>query len=429
MAATGSKKDFQEIFAYYKDIVSKENPKDPNDSKTLVLPIIPEPVLISLCMQISQIFDSEPILITVKSPVLIVGDLHGHLLDLLRILKQFGYPPEKHYVFLGDLVDRGEFSTEVVTLVFILKVLFPRQVTIIRGNHEFSSLCHSNGFSYEISHIYNSDFIEIAFYRAFSFMPLGALIGTHVLCVHGGIGPSFTSLAQIRSIQRPFDNFDSEIISSILWSDPSNDVEDFQQSDRGEGYLYGTKNLETFLSQNQLRYLVRGHECIENGVDISLDSKCITVFSASNYCGVSSNKAGILLMQPSGSFEIVTYPPLAYLKRNLAGFMPSESENSFEPLFPGGRIQTKKLLGKRSEKASSLVFPPQKSLKSSSSMGQVNVLPSISNPLERPVTSREKIKCNSEKLMPPKMILPSMRKTTSTRIPSTRKKTQMPTHF
>ena len=40
------------------------------------------------------------------------------------------------YLFMGDYVNRGKQSCEVICLLLALKVRWPLQVIILRGNHE-----------------------------------------------------------------------------------------------------------------------------------------------------------------------------------------------------------------------------------------------------------------------------------------------------
>lgn len=69
-------------------------------------------------------------------PVQIYGDIHGQYSDLLRWLHLNGWPPTTRVCFMGDYVDRGRHSIEVIVLLFLLKIVMPHDVFLCRGNHE-----------------------------------------------------------------------------------------------------------------------------------------------------------------------------------------------------------------------------------------------------------------------------------------------------
>jgi len=70
----------------------------------------------------------------------VIGDLHGNIFDLQRILiinNEIDYSKlNKNYIILGDFIDRGGYSFECSIVIFLLKILNPNKVYIIRGNHE-----------------------------------------------------------------------------------------------------------------------------------------------------------------------------------------------------------------------------------------------------------------------------------------------------
>jgi hypothetical protein len=83
----------------------------------------------------------------------IIGDIHGNLHDLLALLKKMGYSlsnkghyyhPERQAVFVGDYIDRGKNSKEVVQLVRAMQE--NGSAIALMGNHEYNAICfHTKG--------------------------------------------------------------------------------------------------------------------------------------------------------------------------------------------------------------------------------------------------------------------------------------------
>jgi len=84
----------------------------------------------------NKLFKNESNLLYIQDPLTVVGDIHGQYHDLIKILEVGGNPEKTKYLFLGDFVDRGSFSIEVVILLYALKCNFPDTIYMLRGNHE-----------------------------------------------------------------------------------------------------------------------------------------------------------------------------------------------------------------------------------------------------------------------------------------------------
>jgi serine/threonine protein phosphatase 1 len=85
---------------------------------------------------------------------LVVGDIHGKLELLNRLLEQAEYRAgDDRLILIGDLVDRGEDSRGVVARAIALKREAPNSVIILRGNHEammLAALSHPEGEQAEL---------------------------------------------------------------------------------------------------------------------------------------------------------------------------------------------------------------------------------------------------------------------------------------
>jgi serine/threonine-protein phosphatase PP1 catalytic subunit len=92
------------------------------------------------------VFLAKDTLLELTAPIKICGDIHGQYIDLLRLFEYGGYPSDTNYLFLGDYVDRGKQSLEVVILLFCFKLKYPDNFFLLRGNHECASINRLYGF-------------------------------------------------------------------------------------------------------------------------------------------------------------------------------------------------------------------------------------------------------------------------------------------
>lgn len=292
----------------------------------LTLPVIPVDDVYSICHKAKDLIKDEPNVVHLTYPLTVVGDLHGHYLDLIRILQTYGLPVGRPYLFLGDFVDRGEFSLETIILIFLLKIMFSKNVTLIRGNHEFETLCYSGGFYSEIERTYHTNAPFYAFLDTFSVLPFAAIINKDILCIHGGIGPSMSSIQQIADLKRPLNDFGDDVIDSMLWSDPMAEIKRYEPSRRGSGFYFGQEAVDDFLLKTKMKKIIRAHECMPEGIDYMFDNRVITVFSASNYCGTVNNRSAVIVFKRDGTMNAKVYEPLPYLKRHFTQWVDENGD-------------------------------------------------------------------------------------------------------
>ena len=105
------------------------------------------------------------------------------------------------YVFLGDYVDRGSFSAECVLYLASLKTLVPKNIILLRGNHESEKLNKNFNFYEEFTQKYSEELFQKC-QTMFNSMPLCAVVNAKYFCAHGGISPEAKILSDINKIKR-----------------------------------------------------------------------------------------------------------------------------------------------------------------------------------------------------------------------------------
>ena len=72
-------------------------------------------------------------------------------------------------------------------------------------------------------------------------MPLVALVDEKIMCMHGGISKHMSNFEQIKVLPKPFDVPDEGLVADLLWNDPDDDVNDWEENERGCGQVFGKK--------------------------------------------------------------------------------------------------------------------------------------------------------------------------------------------
>ncbi|CAA0823293.1 Serine/threonine-protein phosphatase 7 [Striga hermonthica] len=301
--------------------------------------VLPVGVFDKLVLAASKILHKEPNCVQIDeksglmadSRVVVVGDVHGQLHDVLFLLTDAGFPSQdRFYVFNGDYVDRGAWGLEVFLLLLAWKVVMPHRVYLLRGNHESKYCTSVYGFEKEVYTKYGDNGKHV--YRkclgCFEGLPLASIIAGKVYTAHGGLfrgtiitpskrskkknrkvvhNPEVTSLTlgnleelgkARRSVLDPPWEGPNLIPGDVLWSDPSMSPGLAPNKERGIGLLWGPDCTEAFLKKFNLKLIIRSHEGPDardkrpdlGGMDLGYtidhtveSGKLITLFSAPDY--------------------------------------------------------------------------------------------------------------------------------------------------
>jgi serine/threonine-protein phosphatase 4 catalytic subunit len=266
-----------------------------------------------MCLLAQELLIEESNIQKIDAPVVICGDIHGQLHDLLTLFEIGKPPPDSKYLFLGDFVDRGFYSLETFLLLLIYKLKFPNKIYLIRGNHESRQITSVYGFYDECIRKYNNANVWRYCCELFDYLSLGAYILSNIggedgiFCVHGGLSPNLDELDEIRLIDRKQEVPHDGSMCDLLWSDPEKDIKGWALSPRGAGYLFGEGETSKFLHKNGLSLIARAHQLVMEGYRELFDGGLVTVWSAPNYCYRCGNVAAVLRVNDGLDREYTTF--------------------------------------------------------------------------------------------------------------------------
>src|SRR4029079_17785317 len=206
----------------------------------------------------------------VPDNLVVVGDLHGDFTALKKIMNMINYEEylkseSNILIFLGDYVDRGKYSLEVLLSLCSIKSQFPNNMFMLRGNHEayhrfpFSAFDFPrdlrNKFSGSGQSFYTNTIVPF-FDSLYSICEINGFC----LLVHGGL-PIIEDMEFFRNYKFRLSEVksDGELLAEILWHDPREFTDrNWQSSNRGLGKYFGSNITKNWLNHTNTKLIIRG---------------------------------------------------------------------------------------------------------------------------------------------------------------------------
>lgn len=233
--------------------------------------------------------------------LIVLGDLHGCYGCLKAALLQANFieratlyradpinNADVKLVLLGDYLDRGRFGFEgVLRACLQLQGMFPEQVIMLRGNHEYlvrvgEAVISAVNPAEAVPAITDRAPAGVldAYRHLFEHMPT-SLIFERTLFVHGGVPRDETLAERYRDLSCLGDPV---IRFEMMWSDPEQiDMVPLDLQRASTRFSFGREQFRAFMDRVGCYTMIRGHEQVDAGFLTNFDvgrAQMHTVFSA-----------------------------------------------------------------------------------------------------------------------------------------------------
>lgn len=214
--------------------------------------------------------DSRLIRLPAKGKAVFIGDTHGDFEATEKVFDRY-FQPGYVLIFLGDYVDRGDYSRKNINFLLEKKRESPEQVFLLMGNHEGHSLLP----------FFPADFWESLsleeerfFTEVFQYLSFAAVTENGIIAVHG-VPPDVNALDEINDLELV-----SEQWHQVTWGDFVEMPGDFLGNYRGRP-VYGEDYFKRTMNKFKRTVLIRSHQpCIE---PVIFNKSCLTLMTSHAY--------------------------------------------------------------------------------------------------------------------------------------------------
>lgn len=230
---------------------------------------------------------AQKVVTTDDSRVIFIGDIHSSFhsfIEIIQNLVERGVLQddlsinEQYYIFfLGDIFDRGPFGLDIINIIFRIKNKNFERVFVLNGNHEDQIMYHRNGTGDEIKAQLVGDEDKDLIHNLMRRLPSVIFLYFNQIIIqlcHGGIAKTYSPKTFLESNYTfDFHGFDYTSLEDeddrdffglvhrgLRWTDFSMGVRGDVEEKRGRGDIYGIHHVNTYLRQNGLAGIIRGHQ-------------------------------------------------------------------------------------------------------------------------------------------------------------------------
>ena len=284
----------REIISAYREVLAVPAGEIAEVGVTVPIPRFCPDILVLLADEFVNGLRESRALVHVNSDAVVIGDLHWNVHNLLFILATYGMPPARKYVFLGNFIDYGEFSIEVTTLLFALRVMHPTSVCLLRGLSEHCPLNTINGLCEEIGNTYGSPDVWNAFKRAFTYLPLMCVLMDEICLCHLRMIANYPVALQVEELMLP-------IASKAEAYQEFTDVTDHLDHE----------SCNTFCEINDFGFVICGGDSDCGAIQVTEDSKGFAIS-----CCESDSDAAIFELKERKMNPVMFRTPKELLRAN-----------------------------------------------------------------------------------------------------------------
>ena len=263
------------------------------------IPCFNETTLGKLFNETITTLSGRPLVVSVDSPVNIIGSTDGNIIDLLRLLSRAGRFMDQTTVFLGGYCHKAHFSLECVTLVLALFNVYPDNFVVLRGRSEWTQLRECGLIDDIVDRFGPGSALEHELLNVLASLPVMAVVDKEYVCTSGGIG----SLNAMRELKRPKGDKD-KLVELVVNANPMNEEQ----------------LAEEFLGQTKMKKVISGYvdKPILNGVETLFDGLFLVVSSASTID--AKHRIGYITISKESKLRALGITPSRQMARVYAKF-------------------------------------------------------------------------------------------------------------